>query len=91
MSPARHSGSRVAVSSCGGPARGCHLPNSPTHSWPGAQSAVELDINPEWVAGYLSLHGSRRAVPVPLIPEQPGIPGKLLGPDSRDFFSVLAG
>jgi hypothetical protein len=57
----------------------------------GVQSAVELDINPEWVAGYLYRHGSRRAVAVPLLPEQPGIPGQLLAPYSRDFFTVLAG
>jgi hypothetical protein len=57
----------------------------------GVQSAVELDINPEWVAGYLYRHGSRRAVAVPVLPEQPGIPGQLLAPYSRDFFTVLAG
>jgi hypothetical protein len=57
----------------------------------GVQSAVELDINPEWVAGYLYRHGSRGAVAIPLVPEQPGIPGQLLAPYNRDFFTVLAG
>jgi hypothetical protein len=57
----------------------------------GVQRAVELDVNPEWVAGYLYRHGSRRAVAVPLVPEQPGIPGQLLAPYNRDFFTVLAG
>ena len=56
----------------------------------GVQRAVELDINPEWVAGYLYVHRSSRLRPAPLVPEQPGIPGELLTPNSRDFFTVLA-
>jgi hypothetical protein len=55
----------------------------------GAQRAVELDINPEWVAGYLYLHHGG-PVPVPVVPGQTGIPGQLLAPYSRDFFAVLA-
>jgi hypothetical protein len=55
----------------------------------GVQRAVELDINPEWVAGYLYVHhgGGPRAVPV--VPGQTGIPGQLLAPYSRDFFTIL--
>lgn len=52
--------------------------------------AVELDINPEWVAGYLYRHaGSHRPpVPVPMVAGQQGIPGEFLDPWSRDFFTV---
>jgi hypothetical protein len=56
----------------------------------GVQRAVELDINPEWVAGYLYLHGGSRPRAFPIVPGQPGIPGELLGTDARDFFTVLA-
>jgi hypothetical protein len=54
-----------------------------------AQRAVELDINPEWVAGYLYLHHGG-PVAMPVVPGQAGIPGQLLAPYSRDFFTVLA-
>jgi hypothetical protein len=52
--------------------------------------AVELDINPEWVAGYVYAHHSAHSRPVPLsvIAGQTGIPGEFLLPWSRDFFSV---
>jgi hypothetical protein len=54
--------------------------------------AVELDINPEWVAGYLYGHrtGKGGPVPVPALPSQHGIPGEFLTPWSRDFFTVVA-
>lgn len=54
--------------------------------------AVELDINPEWVAGYLYGHRGGRGplAPVPVVAGQPGIPGQFLAPDSRDFFTVVA-
>jgi hypothetical protein len=54
--------------------------------------AVELDINPEWVAGYLYAHHSVHGPPVPLavVQGQAGIPGAFLAPWSRDFFSVDA-
>jgi hypothetical protein len=55
----------------------------------GVMRAVELDINPEWVAGYLYEHGRSPTV-VPLVPGQLGIPGRLLAPYSRDFFTILA-
>jgi hypothetical protein len=52
--------------------------------------AVELDINPEWVAGYLYGHrgGHGPLAPVPVVPGQNGIPGEYLVPWSRDFFTV---
>lgn len=53
--------------------------------------AVELDINPEWVAAYL--YGHRRGgppAPVPIVPGQPGVPGQFLAPYSRDFFTITA-
>ncbi len=56
----------------------------------GAQRAIELDINPWWVAGYLYLHHSRRPKPVPLVPHQRGIEGALLRPDTRDFLTIVA-
>jgi hypothetical protein len=46
----------------------------------GVQRAVELDINPDWVAGYLYVHGT----------SGPGISGRLLTPYTRDFFAVVA-
>jgi hypothetical protein len=54
--------------------------------------AVELDINPEWVAGYLYGHrgGHGRPAAVPVAPGQQGIPGQFLEPWSRDFFTVVA-
>jgi Phosphodiester glycosidase len=54
----------------------------------GVQRAVELDINPFWVAGYLYEHGPSGPHPVPVVPGQHGIEGELLGPDNRDFFTV---
>jgi hypothetical protein len=58
----------------------------------GAARAVELDINPEWVAGYLYGHrgGTGPLAPVPALPAQQGIPGQFLAPWSRDFFTVTA-
>lgn len=54
--------------------------------------AVELDINPEWVAGYLYGHrgGQGPLAPVPVLADQRGIPGQFLAPWSRDFFSIDA-
>lgn len=56
----------------------------------GARRAIELDINPEWVAGYLYEHRHGRLLAVQATPSQPGIPGQLLVPYNRDFFTVLA-
>jgi hypothetical protein len=56
----------------------------------GVQRAVELDINPEWVAGYLYVHGHGGPSAIPVVPGQVGIPGRFLEPYSRDFFTILA-
>jgi hypothetical protein len=56
----------------------------------GVQRAVELDINPEWVAGYLYVHRPGGPIGVPVVPGQSGIPGRLLTPYERDFFTILA-
>jgi hypothetical protein len=57
----------------------------------GVVRAVELDINPAWVAGYLYGHrgGHGPLAPVPLVPGQSGISGEYLAPWSRDFFTVV--
>ncbi len=53
--------------------------------------AVELDINPEWVAAYLYGHrgGVGAVAPVPIVPSQPGVPGQFLAPYARDFFTIV--
>jgi hypothetical protein len=54
--------------------------------------AMELDINPRWVAGYVYAHPRPGRVPVavPLMSGQTGIPGQFLTPYFRDFLSVIA-
>jgi hypothetical protein len=56
----------------------------------GVQRAVELDINPDWVAAYLYVHGRSGPTGTPVVPEQLGIAGRFLEPYSRDFFAVVA-
>jgi hypothetical protein len=56
----------------------------------GAVRAIELDINPYAVAGYLYVHHATGPEPVPVVPGQQGIPGQLLAPDRRDFLAVVA-
>jgi hypothetical protein len=57
----------------------------------GVERAVELDINPDWVAGYLYVHHRKAPVTaVPAVPGQFGLYGHLLAPYSRDFFTVLS-
>lgn len=56
-----------------------------------AVRAVELDINPWWVAGYLYRHGPSGPTPVPLVRGQRGVTGAFLKPYSRDFLAVVAG
>jgi len=56
----------------------------------GAVRAMELDINPDWVAGYLYVHHPSGPSPVPVVPGQLGIAGKLLKPYSRDFLAIVA-
>ncbi len=57
----------------------------------GVVQAMELDINPRWVAGYVYAHSARAGapVPIPIVPGQTGIPGQFLAPYFRDFFTVL--
>lgn len=57
----------------------------------GVVRAVELDINPEWVAGYLYRHRAGHGVPAPVqvVPGQPGVPGQFLSPYQRDFFVAV--
>jgi hypothetical protein len=56
----------------------------------GALRAIELDINPAWVDGYLYVHQALGPVAAPVVPGQRGIEGQLLTPYSRDFFAVVA-
>ena len=56
----------------------------------GAVRAIELDINPFWVAGYLYPHHPTGPVAVGVVPGMHGIAGMLLAPYSRDFFAVVA-
>jgi hypothetical protein len=56
----------------------------------GAVRAIELDINPDWVAGYLYVHHTGGPSPVPVVPGQLGIAGELLEPYSRDFLAIVA-
>jgi hypothetical protein len=56
----------------------------------GVVRAVELDINPEWVAGYLYVHHRGGPTAVSVVPSQFGIPGRFLSPYGRDFFTILA-
>ncbi|HMD51810.1 MAG TPA: hypothetical protein VKG62_03785 [Solirubrobacteraceae bacterium] len=56
----------------------------------GAVRAVELDINPDWVAGYLYVHHPGGPSAVPVVPGQLGIGGRLLEPYSRDFLTFVA-
>ena len=52
--------------------------------------AVELDINPEWVASYLYAHRPRSLAAVQQVVGQPGVPGQFIAPYERDFFVVAA-
>lgn len=56
----------------------------------GAVRAIELDINPWWVAGYLYVPHLRGPSPVRLVAGQRGVVGKFLKPYSRDFFTFVA-
>ncbi|HUE28945.1 MAG TPA: hypothetical protein VMP89_19375 [Solirubrobacteraceae bacterium] len=74
-------GEQLTVSQLAGALLGAHVVR-----------AVELDINPEWVAGYLYGHrgGKGPLAPVPALAAQHGIPGEFLAPWSRDFFTIVA-
>jgi hypothetical protein len=54
------------------------------------ERAVELDINPMWVAAYLYAHHPGGPSALPVVPGQHGIAGMLLEPYNRDFFTVIA-
>jgi hypothetical protein len=58
----------------------------------GASRALELDINPAWVAGYFYVHHhhAHSVSPLPLLSNQTGISGFFLAPDDRDFFTIIA-
>ena len=58
----------------------------------GAARALELDINPAWVAGYFYLHHhhAHSVSPLPLLFNQTGISGFFLAADDRDFFTIIA-
>ena len=56
----------------------------------GAVRAIELDINPYWVAGYLYTPHAGGPTAVPVVPGQRGIIGQLLAPNNRDFLAVVA-
>jgi hypothetical protein len=76
-------------------AGGGHLTvTAPTNALLGARvvRAVQLDINPYWVAGYLYGHrgGKGPLAPVAVVAGQSGIAGQYLAPWSRDFFTVVA-
>jgi len=54
----------------------------------GVIRALELDINPRRVAGYVYEHSRHNLVPIPVVPGQTGIPGQFLPAYFRDFFTV---
>ncbi len=54
------------------------------------QRAVQLDINPDWVAAYLYRHGGSGPSWSQVVPGQLGISGHFLSAYSRDFFAVVA-
>jgi hypothetical protein len=57
----------------------------------GAVRAMELDINPAWVAAYAyARHPGGSLAPIPLMAGQVGVPGMFLDAYYRDFFNVLA-
>ena len=56
----------------------------------GVLRAVELDLNPGWVAGYLYIHHRGGPTAVSVVPGQEGIPNRLLAPYTRDFFAIIA-
>ena len=56
----------------------------------GAVRALELDINPYWVAGYLYPHHPSGPLAVGVLPGQHGIAGELLEANARDFLTIVA-
>jgi hypothetical protein len=56
----------------------------------GAVQAIELDINPHWVAAYRYTHYERATTATPIVAGQQGVLGQFFTPYSRDFFVVVA-
>jgi len=57
----------------------------------GAVRAIELDINPWWVAGYVYVHHAAGPVATQVVRGARGISGRLLTyPYSRDFIAMVA-
>ena len=56
----------------------------------GAERAIELDINPAWVDGYLYVHHAPGPTAADVVPGQRGIAGRFLAPYARDFFAIVA-
>ena len=56
----------------------------------GAVRAIELDINPWWVAGYLYPHRPSVTSHVRLVPGQRGVAGAFFKPYTRDFLTFVA-
>ena len=57
----------------------------------GAVRAIELDINPWWVAGYLYTHRGPVVRAIAVVPRQRGVSGTFLRRYSRDFLTFVAG
>jgi hypothetical protein len=55
----------------------------------GAVRAIELDINPHWVAAYRYTHSLSGTTATPVVPGQQGVLGQFFTPYSRDFFVVV--
>ena len=56
----------------------------------GAVRAIELDINPWWIAGYLYVHHGS-LTPIGLVPGERGIAGAMLTHHNpRDYFTIDA-
>ena len=56
----------------------------------GVLRAAELDINPDWVAGYVYVHRPGGPEAVQATPHQIGVAGKFIEPYSRDFLTIVA-
>jgi Phosphodiester glycosidase len=58
----------------------------------GAVTAMELDINPDWMSYmyYLPKHHPASPTPVNLLPDQVQPPNRYYTPASRDFTAVYA-
>jgi hypothetical protein len=67
-------------------------PNTLAHALidAGVVRAVELDINPGWVAGFAYVHHGSGPTAIALVQNQLGIPNRLLGSYRRDFFTIVA-